>query len=99
MTSDSVSLRRLARAIPDDPMGQRLAQVADDLDAEIDRQARIITSSEGGVPASDVPMVSPHVEDMVHEGMLNAISRQISLLPPIDKGLSSATPIATFHKY
>jgi hypothetical protein len=31
--------RRLAMAIPDDPMGLRLAQVADELDAEIARQA------------------------------------------------------------
>ena len=34
-------------------MGRRLAQVADELDAEIDRQAGIITRSEV-VPASDV---------------------------------------------
>ena len=46
LLTQAARARRLARAIPDDPMGQRLAQVADDLDAEIDRQARIITSSE-----------------------------------------------------
>jgi hypothetical protein len=49
--------RRLARAIPDDPMGQRLAQVADELDAEIDREAKIIKSlsTARATPASGTP--------------------------------------------
>ena len=38
--------RRLARAAANDPIGLQLAQLADELDAEIDRQARMIASSE-----------------------------------------------------
>ena len=53
LLTQAARAQRLARAIPKDPMGRRLAQVADELDAEIDRQAGIITRSEG-VPASDV---------------------------------------------
>jgi hypothetical protein len=47
LLTQAARARRLARAIPNDPMGLRLAQVADELDAEIDRQTRITTSSEG----------------------------------------------------
>jgi hypothetical protein len=47
LLTQAARARRLARATPNDSMGLRLAQVADELDAEIDRQTRIITSSEG----------------------------------------------------
>jgi hypothetical protein len=57
LLTQAARARRLAGAIPNDPIGLRLAQVADELDAEIDRQTRIITSSEG-IPASDVPKAS-----------------------------------------
>ncbi len=39
--------RRLAMAIPNDPMGRRLTQIADDLDAEIVRQAWIVPGRKG----------------------------------------------------
>jgi hypothetical protein len=42
LLTQAARARRLARAIPNDPMGLRLAQVADELDAEIARHARII---------------------------------------------------------
>jgi hypothetical protein len=44
--------RRLARAIPNDPMRLQLAQVADELEGEIDRQTRIFTGG-GEVPAAE----------------------------------------------
>jgi hypothetical protein len=47
LLTQAARARRLARAIPNDPMGLRPVQVADELDAEIDRQVRIITSSVG----------------------------------------------------
>jgi transposase len=47
LTRITAGARRLARAIPNDPIRLRLTQLADELAAEIDRQARIIASSEG----------------------------------------------------
>ena len=44
LAAKAARVRRLARALPDDPIGLRLAQFANELDAEIDRRAR---SSEG----------------------------------------------------
>jgi phage FluMu protein gp41 len=55
--------RRLATAIPSDPMALRLAQIAEELDAEIDRQVQIITSSDCRIQ----PM---HSEDCTLDGLI-----------------------------
>jgi hypothetical protein len=47
LLAQAARARRLAMAIPNDPMGRRLTQIADDLDAEIVRQAWIIHGRKG----------------------------------------------------
>jgi hypothetical protein len=48
LLTQAARARRLAMTIPDDSTGQRLSQIADDLDAEIARQAWSITLSGAG---------------------------------------------------
>jgi hypothetical protein len=47
LLAQAARARHLAMAIPNDPMGRRLTQIADDLDAEIVRQAWVIYGRKG----------------------------------------------------
>ena len=72
LLTQAARARRLAMAIPDDPMGLRLAQVADELDAEIARQARNITSSVIGAMAE---LEASLISERVTAGMRAAEAR------------------------
>ena len=48
LLTQAARARRLAMAIPDDPIGLRLAQLATELDAEIARQAKLIGRPDVG---------------------------------------------------
>jgi hypothetical protein len=67
--------RRLARAIPDDPMGLRLAEAADELDAEIDRETKIITSGEDDNGGGKVLRLRRHGSPFAQ------VARGIAMLP------------------